>query len=61
MDIYSLTAAHMRITARPARMSAREEDRYYSNQVALPRLDPRLIGAISMVVSVILIFGVGLI
>lgn len=61
MDIYSLTAAHMRIEARPAQMSAREEDRYYSNHVALPRLNARLIGSISMAVSVILIFGVGLI
>ena len=61
MDIYSLAVTHTHAGAPPAPMSARAEDRYYSNQIAMPRLSPGLLGSIAMTASVILILGITLI
>ena len=60
MDIYSLVATNMRSGAHPAPMDAKSEDRYYSDQVALPRMSPRLLGSI-FVTSCGLLILVGLI
>ena len=61
MDIYSLAAANIHTAPRPAPMSARAEDRYYSNQIVLPRLSRGLLGSLAMTASVILILGMTLI
>ena len=61
MDIYSIAAANLQISARPSRMNAEAENRYYSKQVALPRLGPGLLGSIAMTASVILMMGIVLI
>ena len=61
MDIYSLAATHIHAEARQAPMTARGEDRYYANQIALPRLSPGLLGSIAMMAGVILILGTNLI
>jgi hypothetical protein len=61
MDIYSLVAANLQTKAHPAPMSARSEERYYSEQIALPRLSPRLFGSVAMMVGVILVFCFALI
>ena len=42
-------------------MTGRAEDRYYANQIALPRLSPGLLGSIAMMAGVFLILGAGLI
>lgn len=55
MDIYSLVAANIRPKADPARMDAKAEDRYYSDQIALPRLSPGLLGSIVVTSCAILI------
>ena len=60
MDIYSLVATNTRSGGYPARMDAKSEDRYYSDQVARPRLSPGLLGSIVVTSCVLLIF-VGLI
>jgi len=46
MDIYSLAAANLHSASRPAPGDSKAEDRYYSDRLALPRLAPRLLGAI---------------
>jgi len=60
MDIYGLIATNMRSRARPARMDAKSEDRYYSDQVALPRLSRGLLGSIVVMTCALLVL-VGLI
>lgn len=57
MDIYSLAAANLRNVARPSRMNAEAESRYYSKRVALPRLSLGLLGSIATTASVILFMG----
>lgn len=47
MDLQSLVAAHMLNRRRPTQMGASAEDRYYRNQITLPRLRLRLIGLIA--------------
>jgi hypothetical protein len=44
MDLQSLVAAHMPNRRRPTQMGAAAEDRYYRNQITLPRLKLRLLG-----------------
>jgi hypothetical protein len=60
MDIYSLVAANTHTGGHPTPMSARAEDRYYSDQFALSGLNPGLLGSIAMTAGVILIFGLTL-
>ncbi|MER8423891.1 hypothetical protein [Mesorhizobium sp. M1112] len=55
MDIYSLVAANLHSGARPALKDAKSEDRYYSDQVALPRLGPGLLGSIAVCALLILV------
>ena len=55
MDIYSLVAANIHSGTHPARIDARAEDRYYSDQVGLPRLSLRLLGSIVVTTCTILI------
>ncbi|MBY5796314.1 MULTISPECIES: hypothetical protein [Rhizobium] len=47
MDLQSLVAAHMPNRRRPTQMGASVEDRYYRNQITLPRLRLRLLGLIA--------------
>ena len=61
MDIYSLVATNIHPGARPEPMNARAEDRYYSDQITLPRLSPGVLRSIAMTAGVILILGIGLI
>ena len=61
MDIYSLAATHIHAEAQPAPTTARAEDRYYANHIALPRLRPGLLGSIAMLAGLILILGTSLI
>ncbi len=61
MDIYSLVAANLHAGPRQAPMNARSEDRYYAQQITVPRLGPGLLGSIAMMTSVILILGIFLI
>ena len=61
MDIYSLVAANLHTEPRQASMNARAEDRYYSDQITLPRLSPGVLRSIAMTAGVILILGIGLI
>lgn len=61
MDIYSLAIAHIHTAARPARMNARAEDRYYSNHRDVRRSRPGLLGSIAMVGGVIMMLGISLI
>ena len=61
MDIYSLVAANLQAGPRQAPMDGRAEDRYYAQQIALPRLAPELLGSIAMMCGVILILGMFLI
>lgn len=61
MDIYSLAITHIYTRPRPVRISAWAEDRYYSNQIALPRLSSGLLGSVTIMVGVILILGITLI
>ncbi|CAN7580098.1 hypothetical protein [Mesorhizobium sp. LjNodule214] len=61
MDIYSVAVTNIHAGARPAPMSARAEERYYSNQIALPHLSPGLLGSIAITAGVILILGIPLV
>lgn len=61
MDIYSLTIAHMHAGVRPVRMSAWAEDRYYSSQIALPRLNPGVLRSIVIPACMALALGITLI
>ncbi|WP_132957362.1 hypothetical protein [Rhizobium sp. BK251] len=56
MDFQSLVAAHMR-DRRPPPMSASAEDRYYRDQVTLPRLKLRLLGLIGTTGGTILLLA----
>ena len=55
MDIYSLVATNMRSGGHPARMDPKSEDRYYSDQLALPRLSAGLLGSIVATTCALLI------
>ena len=59
MDIYSLVAANLHAGARPTPMDGKSEDRYYSRQVALPRLGRGLLGSI-VVCALLILVGVPL-
>ncbi|RXT30570.1 hypothetical protein B5P46_01085 [Rhizobium leguminosarum] len=61
MDIYGLAVTHIHTAVRPVRMSAWAEDRYYSNQMDLRRLNPGLRGSIAIAAGLTLILGVTLI
>ena len=55
MDIYSLVATNIRSKGHPVPMAAKAEDRYYRDQVALPRLNPSLLGSIVAATCAILV------
>ncbi|MBY5446568.1 hypothetical protein HFO93_24450 [Rhizobium leguminosarum] len=55
MDLQSLVAAHMPNRRRPTPMDASAEDRYYRNQITLPRLRLRLLGLAAATASVTLL------
>ena len=55
MDIYSLVAANLQPAVRPAFKDGKSEDHYYSDQVKLPRLAPRLAGSIVFCALLILL------
>lgn len=61
MDIYGLAATHIHTEPRSAPMTARAEDRYYTNQIALARLSPALLGSIAMMAGIVLFLGTGLV
>lgn len=58
MDIYGLAITHIRTAVRPVRMSAWAEDRYYSNQMDLRRLNPGLRGSIAIAAGLTLAVSV---
>ena len=55
MDLQSLVAAHMAIRRRPTPMNASAEDRYYRDQVSLPRRSLRLLGSFATTAGVIVL------
>ncbi|MBY5412467.1 hypothetical protein HFO98_29315 [Rhizobium leguminosarum] len=57
MDLQSLVAAHMPDRRRPTPMDASAEDRYYRNQITLPRLRLRLLGLAAATASVTLLLA----
>ena len=57
MDRQSLVAAHMLNRRHPTRMGAAAEDRYYKDQITLPRLRLRLLGLIATTASVTLLLA----
>ncbi|OWK25557.1 hypothetical protein AJ87_09115 [Rhizobium yanglingense] len=57
MDIYSLAITHIHAAARPLRMSAWEEESYYSNHKGGRHFGPVLLGSIAMAVGVIMMLG----
>ncbi|MGR9188866.1 hypothetical protein [Rhizobium leguminosarum] len=57
MDLQSLVAAHMPNRRRPSQMSAAAEDRYYRNQITLPRLRLRLLGLTAATAGVTLLLA----
>ena len=57
MDRQSLVAAHMLNRRRPTPMGAAAEDRYYKDQITLPRLQLRLLGLIATTASVTLLLA----
>ena len=57
MDIYGLVATNIRSKNHPVQMAAEAEDRYYREQVALPRLNPSLLGSIVAATCAILVLG----
>ncbi|MBY5337309.1 hypothetical protein HFO99_25985 [Rhizobium leguminosarum] len=57
MDLQSLVAAHMPNRRRPTPMDASAEDRYYRNQITLPRLRLRLLGLAAATASVTLLLA----
>ncbi|NEJ25809.1 hypothetical protein GR247_37900 [Rhizobium leguminosarum] len=56
MDLQSLVAAHMP-NRRPTPMGAAAEDRYYRNQITLPRLRLRLLGLTAATAGVTLLLA----
>ena len=55
MDLQNLVAAHMLNRRRPQQMDASAEDRYYSDQIALPRPGLRMLAPVAAVAGVILL------
>lgn len=55
MDIYSLVATNIRSKGHPVPMATKAEDRYYREQVVLPRLNPGLLGSIVATTCAILV------
>lgn len=55
MDIYSLVATSISPGARAGRMNAKAEDRYYSDYVGLPPVNPGLLGSIAVTACIVLI------
>ncbi|MBY5558928.1 hypothetical protein [Rhizobium leguminosarum] len=58
MDLQSLVAAHMPNRHRATQMGASAEDRYYRNQITLPRLRLRLLGLIATTAGATLLLAV---
>ncbi|MGR9075257.1 hypothetical protein [Rhizobium leguminosarum] len=57
MDLQCLVAAHMPNRLRPRQMGAAAEDRYYRNQITLPRLKLRLLGLTAATAGVTLLLA----
>jgi hypothetical protein len=57
MDLQSLVAAHMPSRRRQTQMGAAAEDRYYRNQITLPRLRLRLLGLTAATAGVTLLLA----
>ena len=57
MDLQSLVAAHMPNRRRKTQMGAAAEDRYYRNQITLPRLGLRLLGLLATTAGVTLLLA----
>jgi hypothetical protein len=58
MDLQSLVAAHMPNRRRRTPMGASAEDRYYRNQITLPRLRLQLLGLIATTAGATLLLAV---
>ena len=57
MDLQSLVAAHMPNRRPQTQMGAAAEDRYYRNQITLPRLRLRLLGLTAATAGVTLLLA----
>lgn len=57
MDLQSLVAAHMPNRGRSKQMNAAAEDRYYGDQIILPRPRLRLLGLIGTTTGAILLLA----
>ena len=57
MDLQSLVAAHMPNRRPQTQMGAAAEDRYYRNQISLPRLRLRLLGLTAATAGVTLLLA----
>jgi hypothetical protein len=58
MDYHSLVAANFPAKGRPAKTDARAEDRYYRDQIALPRPGLRALVSVATAAGLILLIDV---